>query len=213
MDDLTREILAAGEAEVPDEKNLSKMSLYVNELKTLERQMEEHDLQGIALRNRYNTIAGGYVSTQKTTVTGLLPALMKECGVPAFDFGPDDARESVSIKQVYMGSISEAHSVEAFKWLRDNKFGALIKNLFKVSLGVGDDKKAAKLVKALEKAELPYEQKESVHSATLSAFIREQTEAGKDLPTDLLGVFVYEAAQIKTPKKKKAKGPKYEEQD
>lgn len=201
------------EAEVPDEKNLSKMSLYVNELKALEQQMDEHERQGKALLDRYNTIAGGYVSTQKATVTGLLPALMKECGVPEFGFGPPDARETVAIKQVYMGSISEAHSVEAFKWLRDNKFGALIKNLFKVSLGVGDDKKAAKLVKALEKAKLPYEQKESVHASTLSAFIREQTEAGKDLPTDLLGVFVYEAAKISKPKKVKAKGPRYEEQD
>jgi hypothetical protein len=197
---LLADIFAAAENTVPDETSLSKLNAYVHELQTLERQLEENDTARTNLQDRYNTVAGGWVSATKTTVDGLLPQLMRQCGVPAFEM-TDGSK--VGTKRVYSGSISEANSVEAFAWLRDNQFGALIKHTFKVALGMGDDKKAAKLVKALEKAELPYEQKETVHPATLSSFIREQTEAGNDLPTKLLGIFVYEAAQIKKPKKGK----------
>ena len=202
MSELTDAIFAAAEENIPDETSLSKLNAYVHELQTLERQLKDNETARQNLQDRYNTIAGGWVDNKQTTVDGLLPQLMRQCGVPAFEMTDGS---TVDVKKVYSGSISEANSVEAFQWLRDNKFGALIKNTFKVALGMGDDKKAAKLVKALTRAKLKYEQKESVHSATLSSFIREQIEAGKELPEKLLGVFVYESAQIKPPKKKKGK--------
>ena len=53
------------------------------------------------------------------------------------------------------------------------------------------------LKKLLNDSGISFTDKESVHPQSLNAFIREQTEKGKALPHDLLGVHIGQIAKIK----------------
>jgi hypothetical protein len=62
--------------------------------------------------------------------------------------------------------------------------------------GMGKEKRAGDLLTFLLKKGYEAESKEYVHSQTLSAFVREQIEAGRKIPMDLLGVFQYDEAKV-----------------
>ena len=60
-----------------------------------------------------------------------------------------------------------------------------------------EDEKAKGLLEHLNKEGYESSQREWVEPSTLRAFIREQHEAGKALPMDLLGAFVGQKTTIK----------------
>lgn len=106
-------------------------------------------------------------------------------------------------------SISEDNQAAAHAWLRENGFDDLIKNVFKVPFGKGEEEEAAALAKALVDAEMTFERKESVNSQTLGAFVREQMAKEKDgrgrftAPREVFGIFEENVTKITPPKKKK----------
>ena len=54
-----------------------------------------------------------------------------------------------------------------------------------------------RIKKFLNEQGYSFTDKEAVHPQSLSAFIREQTEKGKALPHDLLGVHIGQTTKIK----------------
>lgn len=94
------------------------------------------------------------------------------------------------LKEKLAGSIAEPNRPKAFSWLRGNGQGALIKRQVIVEFGMGEEKKAAKLLAAFAKRKDPlrYSDKESVHPSTLNSFVKEQLEAGRELP-EVITVF------------------------
>jgi hypothetical protein len=112
---------------------------------------------------------------------------------------------TIKIEPKYGASISDERREPAHAWLRANKHGDLIKNVVTISLGKGEDEKAAKIVAWLKKKEIDHEQKEAVHPMTLKAFVREQLEASKTIPMDLFGAHVVDVAKIEMKKEKKKK--------
>lgn len=126
-----------------------------------------------------------------------LPMLMEECGVTAFKLADGS---SVEIKESIKASIAAKNKTQAFVWLRDNGYGDIIKNEVVVSFGKGEEERANEFVKTVAQDDHVFVRKESVHSQTLGAFVREQLNTGKDLPMDLLGVFRLHQAQIKKSK-------------
>ena len=77
-----------------------------------------------------------------------------------------------------------------------------IKNQVSCSFGRDEDEKARGLIDTLNEKGYPSSQREWVEPSTLRAFIREQHEAGKELPMDLLGAFVGQKTTIKRIKEK-----------
>lgn len=102
----------------------------------------------------------------------------------------------VKVQDIVRASITAANSAAAFSWLDAHGFGDLIKHEIKASFGRGEAEVAEKAIAALLAAGAEPEGKRSVHPQTLSAFVREQLEAGVDIPRDLLGVFVGRSAKI-----------------
>jgi hypothetical protein len=135
---------------------------------------------------------------QLTSVT--IPEAMKEIGLKSFEM---ETGETLTVEHVIKASIANKNKDKAFKWLRSNNFGDLIKNQVVVQFDKGQDKDAMKLVTYADKQGFSSEVKESVHGNTLSAFVKEQLEAGNKLPLDTLGVFEYDITKIKIPKTKK----------
>ena len=94
-------------------------------------------------------------------------------------------------------TLSDAKKEAAFAWLRNKGHGDLIKNQVSCSFGRDEDEKARGLIDTLNEKGYPSSQREWVEPSTLRAFIREQHEAGKELPMDLLGAFVGQKTTIK----------------
>ena len=123
-----------------------------------------------------------------------LPTFLAEMGLSAFKL--DDGSE-VTIKKIYGASIPVDQREEAHQWLRDNGFGDMVKNIVSVNFGMGEDDKAQVIKSQLEQSGLSPEQSESVHSSTLRAWVKEQTEEGKPFPMELFGAYIAQRAIIK----------------
>ena len=124
----------------------------------------------------------------------VLPNLFAEVGLSELKLA--DGRH-LKVGNYYGASIKEAKKEAAFAWLRNNGFGDMIKNQVSCSFGRDEDEKARGLIDTLNKKGYPSSQREWVEPSTLRAFIREQHEAGKELPMDLLGAFVGQKTTIK----------------
>lgn len=126
--------------------------------------------------------------------TESIPLIMDSIGVEKIQLL---GGKEVSVKRVIKASITEKNRVAAIAWLRKNGFGAIVKNDVVASFTKGEDIKASKLEHFLSDNKIVFDRKETVNHNTLSAFVREQLEGGKKIPTDILGVFEVRIAQIK----------------
>ena len=124
----------------------------------------------------------------------VLPNLFSEVGLSELKLA--DGRH-LKVGNYYGASIKDAKKEAAFAWLRNKGFGDLIKNQVSCSFGRDEDEKARGLIDTLNEKGYPSSQREWVEPSTLRAFIREQHEAGKELPMDLLGAFVGQKTTIK----------------
>lgn len=103
----------------------------------------------------------------------------------------------VSIKEMTRGQPSKEKAPEAFKWLRDNGHGGIIKTKVEVDLGKGDKERVEKVRAALAELKVPATLKQDVHHQTLGALVRELLSKGKKVPLETLGVFMWKQASVK----------------
>jgi hypothetical protein len=87
--------------------------------------------------------------------------------------------------------------VAAFNWLRKNGLGDIIKNEISVSFGRNEDNKAADYAELARGQGFQPTQKLKVEPMTLKALVRERIEAGKEMPTEIFGVFSENKTTIK----------------
>ena len=132
--------------------------------------------------------------TERNLSEQSIPNLMHQAGVSEIKL---DDGTAISIKTYYAASISKANEDEAFNWLRDNGFGDLIKNNVILQFGKAQDEDANSLVDDLKSKGHNVSQKMKVEPQTLKKFLREEIEAGKNVPADLFGVFVGNRTTIK----------------
>ena len=97
--------------------------------------------------------------------------------------------ESVEIKKIYGAYIPPEQQEAAFKWLRNNGLGDIIKNDITVTFGKGEDNKAAEYAVLAKGQGYEPVQKIGVHPQTLKAMVRERLEANQDVPSDLFKPF------------------------
>ena len=122
-----------------------------------------------------------------------IPTMMKEMNISILKL-KDGA--SVEVKQFYGAYITPDKQEKAFSWLREHGLGDIIKNDVTVTFGMGEDNKAtAYAVLAKGQGYEPI-QKIGVHSGTLKAVVREQTESGQNMPADLFNTFVGNQTKI-----------------
>ena len=124
----------------------------------------------------------------------VLPNLFSEVGLSELKLA--DGRH-LKVGNYYGASIKDAKKEAAFAWLRNKGHGDLIKNQVSCSFGRDEDEKARGLINTLSEKGFQSSQREWVEPSTLRAFIREQHEAGRQLPMDLLGAYVGQKTTIK----------------
>ena len=124
----------------------------------------------------------------------VIPTMMSEMGLAELKLH-DGSHLKVSTS--YKAHIREANKKQAFNWLRDNGLGDIIKNEISVSFGRNEDNKAADYAELAKGQGFQPTQKMKVEPMTLKALVRERAEAGKDMPTELFGIFSENKTTIK----------------
>lgn len=124
-----------------------------------------------------------------------LPELLMEAGMTELTTADGT---KVELRQSVNASISELNRPAAHEWLVKNGFSGLIRSEVNVSFERGQSEVAQEFAaQAVEICSGEVALVDKVHPATLKAFVREQLEAGREVPMDLFGVFVFKEANIK----------------
>ena len=124
----------------------------------------------------------------------VIPTMMSEMGLSHLKLMDGS---SVDVKPHYSATITVANKEAAFKWLRNNGLGDIIKNEISVSFGRNEENKAADYAKLAQGRGFQPTQKMKVEPMTLKALVRERIEAGKEMPTEIFNVFVGNKTTIK----------------
>ena len=124
----------------------------------------------------------------------VIPTMMAEMGLAHLKLMDGS---SVDVKPHYSANITIANREAAFNWLRNNGLGDIIKNEISVSFGRNEDNKAADYAALAQERGFQPTQKLKVQPMTLKALVRERTEAGKEMPTELFNIFVGNKTTIK----------------
>ena len=124
----------------------------------------------------------------------VIPTMMSEMGLAELKL-QDGSHLKVSTS--YRATITEANKEAAFNWLRNNGLGDIIKNEISVSFGRNEDNKAATYAELAKGQGFQPTQKMKVEPMTLKALVRERIEAGKEMPTEIFGIFSENKTTIK----------------
>ena len=165
---------------VNDAKSLSEQ---VVKLQSMEEDLVKQEEHVKKLKKDIEVISGE-----------VIPTMMQEMNLSTLKLSDGS---SVEVKPIYGASISPAKKEEAYNWLRNNGLGDIIKNEISVSFGKDEDTKAASYVDLAKSQGLEPSRKMKVEPMTLKALVRERIEAGKEMPTEIFGVFTENKTTIK----------------
>lgn len=129
-----------------------------------------------------------------------LPELMKELGMS--DATLADLGVKVTVAQGVDISIPEGSRADAFAWLAEKGYGAIVRAEVSVSFGAAELDKAQECAATLTEKDYSPHIGMSVPAPTLKAWGKERLAAGEDIPPTLFNVRAYDMAQIKSIKRK-----------
>ena len=175
------------------EKDQQDAMKKTDNIQSLADQVERLEDLEARLRLQEDEIKGTKAQIQK--VSGdIIPTMMSEMGLAELKLH-DGSHLKVSTS--YRATITEANKVAAFNWLRKNGLGDIIKNEISVSFGRNEDNKAADYAALAQEHGYQPTQKLKVEPMTLKALVRERIEAGKEMPTEIFGIFSENKTTIK----------------
>ena len=160
----------------------AKLSDQVVKLTTLEDELANKEMELKELKRKVELVSGE-----------VIPTMMQEMNISTLKLADGS---SVEVKPVYGASIPIAKKEEAFKWLRDNGLGDLIKNEVTVAFGRNEDDKATQYASLAQGQGYQPVQKFKVEPMTLKALVRERVESGQDMPSDLFNLFAGNRTKI-----------------
>ena len=175
---------AKSPASALDEEKLAGLAKAVKKMLELEQAIEQ-------TQQVLKDLTEGYIALER----GVIPDIFEELGVKEFSF-TDGLK--ISVKREFAANISEVNKPAAFKWLGKNGHDAIIKHDVIIKLQKGEKEAYEELTNDLNLLGVAYDDKEYVHPQTLKAFVKEQMEAGTDIPQDSFGIFPVRIAKIKT---------------
>ena len=164
-------------------ENIQSLADQVQRLEGILRRIELSENSLKDLKKEHQRISGE-----------VIPTMMSEMGLSELKL-QDGSHLKVSTS--YRATITEANKEAAFNWLRNNGLGDIIKNEISVSFGRNEDNKAADYAELAKGQGFQPTQKMKVEPMTLKALVRERIEAGKDMPTEIFGVFSENKTTIK----------------
>ena len=163
--------------------NIKLLSDEVRKMDTLTKEIEDIENKLKEKKKDLDIISGEVV-----------PTMMSEMGLSQLKLMDGSM---IDVKPFYNATITQANKEAAFNWLRKNGLGDIIKNEVVVSFGRGEDNKAAEYAELAKGQGHQPTQKMKVEPMTLKALVRERIEAGKEMPTEIFGIFTENKTTIK----------------
>ena len=183
MNNLTEQMEQDQTEVIKNTTNIKTLSDEVLKLRAMEDQLK---IMEDALKNKKKEI---------DRISGeVIPTMLSEMGLSQLKLADGSA---VDVKPFYSASISAQNKDKAYQWLRSNGLGDIIKNEISVSFGRNEDNKAANYAELAKSNGFQPTQKLKVEPMTLKALVRERIEAGKEMPTEIFGVFSENKTTIK----------------
>ena len=159
-----------------------ELSDQVIKLRSLEDEIAEQEKKIKELKRQSELLSGE-----------VIPTMMQEMNISTLKLADGSA---VEVKPIYGASIPKDKQEGAFKWLRENGLGDLIKNQIIVAFGRNEDNKAMAYATLAQGKGYEPIQKLKVEPMTLKALVRERLESGKEMPTELFNVFAGSQTKI-----------------
>ena len=174
-EDLRKQFVEDAPQQVNELENVRSLSNYVIDLQKLEGEIAKEEALLKQKKERADKISAE-----------VIPEIMESMKLKTLKLQDGNA---IEVKEVYSPTIPVANRESAFKWLRDNDLGDLIKNEITVSFGRGEDDKATQYASLAEGQGYQPQQKLKVEPMTLKALYRERAESGQDLPSEHFNLF------------------------
>ena len=182
MATLTLEDFERDQQEVIEKTDIQQLSGYCLELQGLEDDIQSKEEEIKKLKEQADKIA-----------SEIIPNMLAEQGLSSLKLADGSG---VTIKKTYSCTVKKDNLESAYKWLRDNGLGDIIKNEVFVTFGKGEDNKAEQLLNLAVQEGFEPQQKSKVEPMTLKALYRERIEAGLDMPSDSFHLFVKDQTKI-----------------
>jgi hypothetical protein len=149
----------------------------------LEAQVKEisSKISGIERKDLPDLFAKAKISSISVEKDGNHPAFVAERGT------------------VYTAKIPEDDNIraQAFQWFEQQGHGDLVKSVIQIVFGMQEHEERLRVMKLLADNHIEYWNNESVHHQTLKAFVKREIIAGRIVPQDLLGVYIFDEVKIK----------------
>jgi len=129
-----------------------------------------------------------------------IPMAMNELEMLSFKL---TSGETLTVSQEVYASIPAASKEAVYAWLAEHGFDGIIKTSVEALFDKGEAEQANKILELLAENGVNASLSKGIHAQTLKAFLKEQLEAGTDIPLDLFGARPTWTTKIKTPKEKK----------
>jgi len=170
---------------IAENTDLSALSIHVEKIIDLDKQIEHQDNIMKELKNQKDKIS-----------SETIPAILAEQGLQSLKLADGTVLE---VNKKYSCTLPKdpQKKESAYQWLRDQGLGDIIKNEVAVTFGKGEDNKAKQLLDLAVGNGYEPTQKEKVEPMTLKALYRERVEAGLDMPSDFFHLFVKDETKMK----------------
>ena len=125
----------------------------------------------------------------------VIPELLAEQGLSEIKLADGS---KVSVKKEFRCTLPKDpdRRLAAYKWLRDQGLGDIIKNNVSVTFGKGEDNKAKQLLDLAVANGYEPSQKSDVAWNTLTALYEERVKAGLDMPSDVFSLWIKDKTKI-----------------
>lgn len=172
---------------MPSDEQLDKVRTLVEQQVTLEDEVKD-------LEKKLEEKKAALANVREVQ----LPSALQEFGLSEIKL-TDGSK--VNVKQEYYATIKEEFRPAAFAWLERNGHSDLIKHDVIMSFTRGQDEYARQAMELLQENNFTFDDKRNVHPQTLKAFVKEQIEAGREIPLDTFSVHIKQVAKIHKEKK------------
>ena len=182
MATLTLQDLEQDQQEVIEKTDIQQLSGYCLELQSLEDDIAAKEEELKQVKEKADKIA-----------SEIIPNMLAEQGLSSLKLADGS---SVEVKKSYNCTIRKDMMGSAYRWLRANELGDLIKNTVSVQFGTGEDNKAEQLLDLAVTNGYEPQQLSKVEPMTLKALYRERVEAGLDMPSDCFSLWIKDKTKI-----------------
>ena len=182
MSTLTLDDLEQDQQNLIEKSDIKTLAMHCQELQAHEEEIIRLEEQVKDIKQKADKIS-----------SEVIPELLAEQGLSSLKLADGSG---VEVRKSYSCTVKKDSMESAYKWLRENGLGDLIKNEVAVTFGKGEDNKAEQLLSLAEQEGYEPQQKQKVEPMTLKALYRERVEAGLDMPSEFFHTFVKDQTKI-----------------